>query len=195
MTTARWPGTSASQTPISTPATSEPSSLTGSLGRSRTPREPADQARGRISTTEALSEAACEILSLEVECGSSAPTVVGAALGKLKELGPARDDAILVASELVTDAVVHSGGSPGDTVHVRAALGQGRVSISVQDPGLSSDSPRVRGSDGLRAHGRDLRIVNERADRWGFERDRGRRVWAELRLSSAATASGCGDRS
>jgi anti-sigma regulatory factor (Ser/Thr protein kinase) len=122
-----------------------------------------------------------ELLALEVGCGSEAPAFVRAALRQIKELGAARDDAILVASELVTNAVVHSGGSPADTIHVRAVLSRGDVSISVHDPGLSGDAPHLRGADILQAGGgRGLRIVKQLARRWGFERDRGYRVWAEL---------------
>jgi len=146
-----------------------------------------------IPTSSALSEASGEILALDVECGSRAPAVVRTALNQLRELGPARDEVILVASELVTNAVVHSGGSRGDTIHVRAALDGGRVWISVHDPGLSADSPQVRDSDGLQAHGWGLQIVKELADRWGFERDHGYRVWAELPLPSAATGPSHGD--
>lgn len=136
------------------------------------------------------SEASRELLSLEMECGSRAPGVVRVALGQLSELGPARDDVILVASELVTNAVVHSGGSPGDTVQVRAALGRGRVSISVHDPGSSEGSPQLAGEDDLAAGGWGLRVVNELAHRWGFARDQGYRVWAELRLPPAARPGG-----
>lgn len=121
-----------------------------------------------------------ELLVLEVGCGSEAPALVRAALSQIRELGAAREDAILVASELVTNAVVHSGGSPADTIQVRTVLTRGDVSISVHDPGLSDDTPRLRATNALGASGQGLRIVNQLARRWGFERDRGNRVWAEL---------------
>jgi anti-sigma regulatory factor (Ser/Thr protein kinase) len=140
----------------------------------------------------ASSEASREIFSLEVECVSRAPAVVRAALGRVGELGLARDDVVLVTNELVTNAVVHSGGSPEHTIGVRATLGEGHVSISVQDPGLSDDSPRVRRSDGLRPGGWGLRIVKELTHRWGFERDEGCRVWAELRVPPAWGMEGSG---
>lgn len=157
----------------------EKSSLNGTR---RTVKLPDAEGGSAILARSALSGASREILSLEVECGSRAPAVVRAALSRVRELGAAQDDVILVASELVTNAVVHSGALPGDTIHVRALLGRGRVSISVQDPGLSGDSPRVRGPDGLQPEGWGLRIVKELAECWGFERDRGHRVWAELCL-------------
>lgn len=126
-----------------------------------------------------------EVLALAVACGSEAPATVRWALREISELGAARDDVLLVASELVTNAVVHSGGSPADTIEVRAVLTGGSVSISVQDPGRSGVSPRLRGEDAL-AGGWGLQIVRQLAHRWGFERDRGHRVWAELQLPSGA---------
>jgi anti-sigma regulatory factor (Ser/Thr protein kinase) len=139
-----------------------------------------------------LVQASREILSLEVKCRSSAPAVVRAALAKIRGLGPARDDLILVASELVSNAVVHSGGSPADTIQVRATLTGEGVSISVGDPGLSADSRQLRSEDALAAGGQGLRIVDQVARRWGFERDRGHRVWAEVNVPSAAIDLGRG---
>lgn len=121
-----------------------------------------------------------ELLALEVGCGPEAPAIARAALRQIKELGAAHDDAILIASELVTNAVVHSGGSPADTIQVRAVLMGGDVSISVHDSGLSGDTPHLRNTHVLQADGRGLRIVDSLARRWGFELDCGHRVWAEL---------------
>jgi anti-sigma regulatory factor (Ser/Thr protein kinase) len=128
-------------------------------------------------------EASRAVLSLEVTCARSAPAVVRTALSQVKGLGPGRDDVILVASELVTNAVVHSGGSPANTIQVRAVLTREGVSISVQDPGLSGDTPRVRREDDVAADGWGLRIVEQLSNRWGFERAQGHRVWAELPLT------------
>jgi anti-sigma regulatory factor (Ser/Thr protein kinase) len=121
-----------------------------------------------------------ELLVLEVGCCREAPAIARAALRRIQELGAARDDAILVASELATNAVVHSGGSPAETIQVRAVLIGGDVSISVRNPGLSGDIPHLRDADASHAGGRGLRIVQQLARRWGFELDRGYRVWAEL---------------
>jgi anti-sigma regulatory factor (Ser/Thr protein kinase) len=131
-------------------------------------------------TTGTSPESERELLVLDVGCGREAPGLVRAAVSQIKELGAAREDAILVASELVTNAVVHSGGSPADTIQVRAVLIRGDVLISVHDRGLSSDAPHVRDADVSRAGGWGLGIVKRLARRWGFERDRGHRVWAEL---------------
>jgi anti-sigma regulatory factor (Ser/Thr protein kinase) len=114
-----------------------------------------------------------ELLVLDFGTGSEAPAFVRTALRQTKELRGVRDDAILVASELVTNAVVHSGGSPADTIQVRAVLSRGDVAISMHDPGLSGDTPHVRDAVALQASGPGLRIVKQVARGWGFERDRG----------------------
>ncbi len=89
----------------------------------------------------------------------------------------------LVTSELVTNAVIHSGAEEDAFVCVAVQFRPGRVSVSVSDPGLSGRSVEVRpngGSDG----GFGLRVVDQLASSWGSERQpSGRyRVWAELPL-------------
>jgi len=121
-----------------------------------------------------------ELLVLEVGCAREAPATVRAALRQIKDLGAARDDAIVVASELVTNAVVHSGGSSADTILVRVVLIRGAVSISVHDPALSDDTPHVRDTDPTQVGGRGLWVVKQLARRWGFELERGHRVWADV---------------
>jgi hypothetical protein len=109
-----------------------------------------------------------DLMVLDVGCANQAPAVVRAALSELRELDAVRDDVILVASELVTNAVIHSSGTAADTIQVRAVLTGGNVVISVTDPGLSDDTPQIRAPDVLRASGHGLRIVSQ-LGRWGFD--------------------------
>jgi anti-sigma regulatory factor (Ser/Thr protein kinase) len=120
-----------------------------------------------------------EILRLEVSCDSSAPGVVRKAFDAVAPIGGVKDDARLVASELVTNAVVHSDCGSDDTIEVSAVLSQDRLTIAVHDPGCSQRTP-----DSLRPDddGMGLRIVGEIARRWGTERPEGLLVWAELEL-------------
>ncbi|GAA0835058.1 ATP-binding protein [Streptosporangium amethystogenes subsp. fukuiense] len=100
---------------------------------------------------------------------------------------PLRDDAMLLTSELATNAVEHStrptGITPGDRPPefvVTVAFTPHGVIVTVQDPG-STRIPRVRNSDLDATGGRGLLLVNDLATRWGFHRDpTGTVLWFEL---------------
>ena len=92
------------------------------------------------------------------------------------------DDAALVASELTTNAIRHSGADPGDEIELRAILGIGVLVIEVIDGGRSDTSPHTRPPDTLLPGGFGLPVVAAIARRWGSERHGGMRVWAELAL-------------
>ena len=86
------------------------------------------------------------------------------------------DVAGLLASELVTNAVVHAGG----TIRVHVSTGDGTVRIGVQDPSARHPLPR-QAADGDRS-GRGLALVTDLAERWGVDDlDAGKEVWFELR--------------
>ncbi|MEU1674818.1 ATP-binding protein [Streptomyces roseifaciens] len=92
------------------------------------------------------------------------------------------DSAILVVSELVANAVEHSGGR---LMRVTVARPQAhRVRIAVVDLSADHPVPRQAGDDDVR--GRGLEIVTALSDAWGTEslrwgRRQGKRVWADLR--------------
>ncbi|MER5646019.1 ATP-binding protein [Streptosporangium sp. NPDC002524] len=110
---------------------------------------------------------------------------------------PLYDDAVLLTSELATNAVEHPtrpvapettdtawDGTgpverPGEFVVTVAFVPYG-VLVTVQDPG-SSRIPRT-GNPGVDATGgRGLMLVNDLATRWGFHRDdTGTVIWFEL---------------
>ncbi|WP_432534770.1 SpoIIE family protein phosphatase [Kineococcus arenarius] len=87
------------------------------------------------------------------------------------------DEAELVLSELVTNALVHTDCATG--VLLRYDRGAQRLTISVQD--RSTRHPRERHADADALGGRGLGIVEAVADDWGVtvEGD-GKTVWAEL---------------
>lgn len=89
-------------------------------------------------------------------------------------------DVMLVASELVTNAVLHSGCSDDHLIQVDVERRAQRLLITVRDPGLSGTEAQGRpgGVDG----GWGLLIVDELAQRWGAERADGYCVWAEVAL-------------
>ena len=125
-----------------------------------------------------------EILSVDVACDAGAPGAVRSALAGLACLGDDHDDVMLVASELVTNAVVHSGCIHDDLLAVRASISGDQLTISVHDPGVSEQAAQPRGDAGA-GGGWGLRIVEKLATRWGSHRNDGYRVWAELPLVTA----------
>src|SRR3954452_21181803 len=89
-----------------------------------------------------------------------------------------RAGALVVISELVTNAVVHGGGD----VSLELDCDRDRLRLSVLDG--SSAVPQPRGPQQLGGHGRGLRLVQAMSTRWGFDsRPVGKRVWAELDLT------------
>jgi anti-sigma regulatory factor (Ser/Thr protein kinase) len=125
-----------------------------------------------------------ELLSVTVPCNHQAPAAVRHALGQIDRLSRFLDDGLLVASELVTNAVLHSGCAVGHEIEVSANLSDDRLLISVHDPGLSGREATHQASGHGRGGGWGLEIVDRLAVRWGAERPDGYRVWAELSPSS-----------
>jgi serine/threonine-protein kinase RsbW len=96
-------------------------------------------------------------------------------LASLLPDGPARDDVLSIATELASNAVLHSrSGRPGGQFTVRADIGCG-VRVEVCDEGGPWASDDHRGEE----HGRGLLIVSQLAKEWGCEGDSetGWRVW------------------
>jgi anti-sigma regulatory factor (Ser/Thr protein kinase) len=99
---------------------------------------------------------------------------------QLTEHGARRDlieDAELVLSELVTNALQH--GAAAEDLEVSWQLRGGRLRLSVLDGGtagelLAGDAP----ADAL--SGRGLAIVDCLCERWSVDHDRGTRVTADL---------------
>jgi anti-sigma regulatory factor (Ser/Thr protein kinase) len=122
-------------------------------------------------------------MALSVPCAASASAAVREELSQLDGLGWVLGDVMLVASELVNNAVVHSGGTPHHDLHVRASREAGLLTISVRDPGISGQSADRRAPDDRRVGGWGLTIVEALSERWGEDRGDGYRVWAEMSLS------------
>ena len=122
------------------------------------------------------------LASLALSADPSAPGEARAALRSIAELDPICEDAELVISELVTNAVVHSGAIEGDEIIVDVLRKDDVIRLSVHDPGRSSTTPEVLEPDVDRAGGVGLLVVSRVAERWLTERPDGLRVWAELSL-------------
>jgi len=88
-----------------------------------------------------------------------------------------RDRAVLLTSEVVTNAVLHGGGS--FTLSVEVSEERLRVSVSDHNP----RPPDVLGASSDREHGRGMAIVASQATVWGARLEGHRKtVWFELVL-------------
>jgi len=107
----------------------------------------------------------------------------------LGELHPGLDNAVLLTSELVTNAVMHSRSHcDGGTVTLLIVESGGGVRIEIADEGSEVSSPVVRG-DVYASDGHGLYLVQTLADQWGYLRDdSGTTVWFWLRAGTSAAS-------
>ncbi|MFE6128566.1 ATP-binding protein [Streptomyces sp. NPDC056437] len=110
------------------------------------------------------------------------PASVGGARSELSKalanwcLNAVEDAALVVLSELVTNAVRHARVSPGREIETRYVREANGVRIEVHDAADERPAARVPGESG----GWGLGLVDELSDRWGVD-DRagvGKSVWA-----------------
>ncbi|MFI1161494.1 ATP-binding protein [Streptomyces sioyaensis] len=93
---------------------------------------------------------------------------------------PVAETLILLISELVTNAVVHTGTS---AVLRMCFSGSGAVvgTVRVEVADASARPPRQRHADGDDTNGRGLELVDGLADRWGWQQEAtGKRIWCEV---------------
>ncbi|HWX74754.1 MAG TPA: ATP-binding protein [Solirubrobacteraceae bacterium] len=122
-------------------------------------------------------------MELELARDAQAPGAARAAASELcahTDMSEAcRYTLLLLVSELVTNAVLHSNARPARPVSFAAhALAQ-EIRVEVGDGGSGftrEDAARARGGWGLR-------LVDKEARSWGVEHARGTRVWFELALA------------
>jgi anti-sigma regulatory factor (Ser/Thr protein kinase) len=122
------------------------------------------------------------LLFLSLRSESSAPRSARVALGAVLDPGQPNDDAALVTSELVTNAVQFSGCAVAERITLTVARCGDVLRIAVHDPAHTALKPHQRERDLERVGGPGgLLIVAQLARRWGVEaRRKGRTVWAEL---------------
>ena len=125
------------------------------------------------------------MIAVTLTDGLSAPTtarrLVAAALGDAGCPPELIDRAVLVGSELVTNAVLHGHGAPRLRLSARA----NRARLSVYDAGPGVPAPKATPEQPTYGRtGRGLMIVGDQADGWGVRPEkRGKWVWAEFRVA------------
>lgn len=93
-------------------------------------------------------------------------------------------DALLIVSELVTNAVLH-GFPPGQ---LSLEVGADQIRVAVEDS--SEALPVLRAHDDDAHRGRGIALVDALADRWGVDTNSAgqKQVWFELRIGGSAPA-------
>jgi anti-anti-sigma factor len=144
-----------------------------------------------------LSEAVLERIELELPRDPRSPARARAEVREClsQQDPPELANVVLLASELVTNAVVHPRGVGETPVGLRLMLYEDRVRIEVEDTGSGFKQVVPALAEGER--GRGLYLVHQFSDRWGsglVQTDVGPRfrVWFELGWhgQQAAAASG-----
>lgn len=102
----------------------------------------------------------------------------------LKDLpSSVREEAALLISELVANAVRHGEFHSSDSIQVEMKVDRTKLRVAVTNPGWG-DVPQVRDAGLLDTGGRGLFLVDRLADSWGTEvlEDERIRVWFDLLL-------------
>ncbi|WP_405570571.1 ATP-binding protein [Streptomyces sp. NBC_01167] len=101
---------------------------------------------------------------------------------------PLADTLILLISELVTNAVVHT----GCPAVLRMLFGAGAAeagTVRVEVADISARPPQPRHAEGEDTGGRGLELVDGLADRWGWQREgTGKSIWCEVDRCAATAA-------
>ena len=120
-------------------------------------------------------------IEVQLDVGATAAAEARTAVGALDGRADADvlDDVRLLLSEVVTNAVRHSGAPAGAKIGLRVSVTHGRVRAEVRDGGRGFE-PTPRARPQLESGGWGLHLVDRLADRWGVERDPAVRVWFEI---------------
>jgi len=88
----------------------------------------------------------------------------------------------LLATELVSNSVLHAGLGPQERLELRVELLADRVRVEVTDQGRWHDRPTAEAPPQRGSSGRGLILVGALADRWGIVKNGTTRVWFEIDL-------------
>ncbi|MET7293208.1 ATP-binding protein [Streptomyces griseoloalbus] len=110
---------------------------------------------------------------------------------------PLAETLILLVSELVTNAVVHTGCPAVLRLSLPGTEAAEEATVRLEVSDRSDRAPVPRCVDGEATGGRGLALVDGLADRWGWSSEgAGKRIWCELdrcaRTSEATRACGGG---
>jgi len=120
------------------------------------------------------------LIEMRVPCDECAPAAARQALAGLRVLRGQIGDLTLIASELITNAVLHSGCTTEDELELLLEWTDGHLRLSVLDPGRTGKSAKLAMDEQRASGGVGLFLVEQLASQWGAERSEHYRVWAEV---------------
>ena len=120
-------------------------------------------------------------LALDLPMSADAPALARRAIERLALAEPARETASLLASELVSNAVRHSGAGPAAPIRLRARVSDGALRLSVTDGGCGFSPAAGRPPPGVDG-GFGLLLVARLADAWGIAGVAPTTVWLDLAI-------------
>jgi anti-sigma regulatory factor (Ser/Thr protein kinase) len=124
---------------------------------------------------------------MDATAAHSARTAVRYALGRWGVPHSVVDDAVLAASELVANVVLHA--RTAGQLEIELGETGNRLRLAVTDG--SSAPPLARLVDGTAESGRGLAILAALSDRWGIDPEpQGKRVWIEMDLERLGVSPG-----
>jgi anti-sigma regulatory factor (Ser/Thr protein kinase) len=123
-------------------------------------------------------------LELDLPRDASAPSVARAAIRGLSEgvqmTGARYQTLLLLVSEIVTNAVLHSKAPQGKPIQFTANANTERIRIDVHDGGPEFNPPAAAARRQTGSWG--LHLLEREAQSWGVQQDTGTLVWFELAL-------------
>jgi len=90
------------------------------------------------------------------------------------------DRSALVATEVVTNSVMHAGLTAAQPIDLKVRVIPGCLRIEVTDEGTRSFDPVVRLPYAGQNSGRGLWMIDQLTDRWGVDFTHTTRVWCEF---------------
>lgn len=140
-----------------------------------------EKPRGTGVTASSSGYTPAMVLHATLPCDRLAPRTARRAVSdflRANDLADLVDDAVLLTSELVTNAVRHASGP----IHVDAYVRTKRLRLEVADQALD-DNPAPRRASLDDENGRGMELVEKVANAWGWARTGDRKVvWLELAL-------------
>jgi anti-sigma regulatory factor (Ser/Thr protein kinase) len=148
--------------------------------------------RGWVRGSASRRGGASSSLQLELARDEQAPAIARAAVkGACQDAGVDRSTCstvVLLLSEVVTNAVLHSHGSPDSRITLALTVSPDRVGASVTDEGHGF-TPIPRDPTAREGGGYGLYLLEKSATRWGVSRRGGTCVWFEVNRTRDAESA------